>query len=275
MKKYSIKLSDDIGIGINDISILKRNTVNSIKGITITVNGFVEDFFIASGWSGSLPSDYNDPLLYTKGRRVDILPESDENNTIITNDGLIGVIYEISGETYLTVLDLFESESGTYGNITPIDYDLLKQYSEITNPLAKKVFICYKNDNSKLTTLNREIYRTTSEYVYFESELDYALPRPISDTENGFYRTTPLDWTDTYKETSDFQFIKKQFFYFIGPADLEVTLKGSSLPIEIEKIADSLHIYRLKYLDIGIDPQTIFVTFELTTNESYCSIIVY
>jgi hypothetical protein len=275
MKKHIINIGN---ITFSQIVSLKRETSGGNKGVLIN-----SDFFTISGWSGRnfLPNQFNDPNFYIRNRKIEVLPESTNLNTVITNDGLVGVVYSISGVSFLSILDIIEEENTTYGDIAPVDYNLLSNYNELTNPSNKRVFICNSvgiaDGNGKyiLETNRREIYRKNG-YVYFESEMDYPIIRPINDIsmENGYYRINEAGWTSA---TTNFQFLKKQFFRIVGPEDLEISLLPEDSSISIEKIGTDF--YRLKYLNIGIDNPLesfdSFINFELKTSQSYCSIVVY
>jgi len=267
MKKYIINAPSGVTT-INNITILKRN-IDITKGILVN-----ETHTGIDTWSErTFPADYNNLTLYITNRKVDILPESTTTNTVITNDGLIGVIYQIESNYYITVVDIFEQDpSGTYLNIELFDFANVSLFTEVDNPFNKRIFIC-NGDETTLSTNNREIYRN-GDNVYFESEMDYNLDREISETKNGYYITTTDIWNSTYKTTNIFKFYKKQFFRIIGPADLIVALDSGQDNISLNYAAN---ILELRYLEINNENnnEDKFVRLKFLSSSTYCYIIVY
>jgi len=275
MKKYLVNAPAGVASS-GQLTIIKRN-INVTKGILLN-----STHTEIANWSGRtfLPNVFNDPTLYIRNRKVDILPESTIDNTIITNDGLVAVVYSVSGVFYVSILDLIESENTAYADIAPVDYEAFNYYNELINPTNKRSFICYGTDLNAgvytLQTKNRKIYEAAG-YTYFESSMDYPIERPINASEYGYYKVLNADWTSTYSETTNFQFFKKQFFRILGPVDLTVSLQPEDSTITLQALGNGF--YRLKDLDIdlseGPDFDDVFINFKLTTAEAYCSIIVY
>jgi len=244
MKKYTI-----INPGVNSISainIFKRNT-SVTKGVLINTTHFE-----ISNWATrTFPTDYNNSLLYFKDRKVDILPESTSANTIITNDGLIGVLYfDVTGNVYvLTVTDIFESENISYGNITPTDKDILGTYTLANNPLAIRTIYCQINGSGLVTTNNYLQFIDSTGGYHFFSMLDY---NELQVDEYGYFITDETNWNSTYKTTSNFGFLKKPFLKFSTDKlmTLTLTMLSEDSTLELTNLNDGY--YGLKYLDIHI-----------------------
>jgi len=208
---------------------------------------------------------YNDPTLYIN-RAVDAIVNSTVTNTLITNDGLIGIFRRTNK---LEVIDIFEQDLTTYQELAPLGYAELASYDETINPVNKRLFIVRDKDGDNvLWTKNKlEFINTDHDRYYFSSLMDYDLPTSLTtdptDTDNydadhpdnyGFYVTTGALWESTYKETSNFQFLKKSFFKFEGTDAITLALKAEDASIYLEDtnfIAEGW--IGLRYLDIGID----------------------
>ena len=102
--------------------------------------------------------------------------------------------------------------------------------------------------------------------------MDYPINRPIDNStmENGYYRTTEANWA-AINPTTNFQFLKKQFFRIEGPSDLKVTIEDANVTMD----SPAPGIIRLRYLDIDLDTADSFINFQFKTASNYCSITVY
>jgi len=276
MKKYKIDLLSNLG-SINTITL--KRVANGIK-----INNDAD--ISISGWPSDVSKygNYNNKNLYLY-RKINILPESTDSNTLITNDGLIGIFYTINDNYYATIVDIFEQDSTIYENIVLNDFDSTNPFTEEDNPFNKRIFICTGSGGelpTELSTTNREIYRNGTS-VYFESDMDYNLPRTISDTENGYYiisNASPnYDWDNIYKTPSIFQFYKRQLFIIIGPNDLEIELDSDQENITLSKttIESGKYLLDLRYLEISddINQEDKFVRLKFKSVSTYCYIIVY
>lgn len=199
MKRYMIDAT-----GITDVSsivTLKRNfdVANGIllNGIHTTI----------TDWSGRDFSKYtyNDMIAY-RSQALSEFPESTVANTVITCDGLIGIL----SNQKLNVIDIFEDYTGTYDAIRPEDYQDLINAETGLNPLNKRVFIVNSDVSGNVETKNEKLY-TSGTDVYFESLMDYELNAGL---EKDPYMSTYISkntWS-TYENVSDFIFYKRQLF---------------------------------------------------------------
>lgn len=224
MKKYVIDITSTGITSVSGVTTLKRNT-NVTKGILLN-----STHLAISDWSSRvMPADYNDPDLYITGRQAVILPESEESNTIITNDGLVGVVYEYDSNYYISLLDLFDVGAISESSIQPEDYSALLVYTLGNNPEHVRTFSAFRASTSDYFKLSNErVYQADKivegdpvNFSYFRSERDYDLPTD----EYGYYEV----WTYLYQaETEEFNFFKKQFFVVTGPVGLEMYVYDGS-----------------------------------------------
>jgi hypothetical protein len=220
-------------------------------------------------WPGkNLPRDYNNAALYINNRVVSVLPESTSNNTLITNDGLVVVYYEVEGSKYLIILDIFEQDTALYDEVNPVDYQLLLNHL-LDDPIRKRLFMC-QTEGSYLIANNDLIYITNNVY-HFYSEMDY----PELDTdEYGYYEyeeTVNDPWLSTYSKITEFKMLKKQFLVIEGPATMEFNGQDQ-LPFAT---LGEKKVYLIKYLDIGLFPDS-YLNFKLKpTTSAYAGIKIY
>lgn len=277
MKKYIIDITSEEITQIQDINTLKR-TNNSVTGVLINERAYQIDAWNSAGRDFAIYK-YNNPTLYLLNRKIDILPESKIGNTIITNDGLIGVVYPIGDNYFITIVDIFEQDTLTYDLITLNDFDLVDLFTEEDNPFNKRIFLCTGaggETGSILSTKNRKIYEK-DDSTYFESDMDYNLPREVelngTETEGyGYYKVDNVLWNSDYENVNIFQFYKKQFFRIIGPADLEVELDSGQTNITMS-YNNNNKILELRYLEI--DNEDKFVRLKFSSTSTYCYVIVY
>jgi len=269
MKKY-IKNENSLP-AIGSINDLKRTSAG------VTVNGNIN---IDLQWGRSDTAKFAYTKILYKNRKVDIVPESTASNTIITNDGLIGVIYSIGSEKFISVVDLFESTGLIFSSILPgsSSFEMLLQYILGNNPEHKRDFIFFKDSESDyLSIRNRKIYNDSS-HTYFESEMDYltGVGYDLSiEEEYRFYKTTNSLWASKYYETENFVLLKRQFVAIEGPEDLEMEVGGNVVDFfEYPSGGLTKKIYYLGDLNIS-DRNSTRISFKLKTDETYGSIILY
>jgi hypothetical protein len=257
---------------ISEITTVKRTTQSPDKGILVNTT-----FFPIASWENrTLPADYNNSNLYIRNRKINTLPESEVSNTLITNDGLIAVYYQIGATKYLAVSDIFEVGTATYESVDPVDYQLL--INHITaDPIKKRTFIC-REDSGDLIADNTFI-RQEGLDTYFYSEMDYP---SLEVDEYGYYRVTTIEWESTYSTIRDFSFLKKQFIVLelsglSAGQDVELILTDNNTDgIDITEISitDNLKVYQLKYLSIEDNDR--YVEFNLVpTGTTYCGVRIY
>jgi hypothetical protein len=139
MKKYvkTTSITD-----VNLINLVAR-TSGASGGITITYSTNQTESH--SLWGTTRTSDEINNLnkfnlsSYYKIRQLDLFPESEVGNTLITNTGLVLIIN--SGK--LTIYDIYQKDSIVYGDIDPVDYSILLSYDERSNPKNKKIIMYY------------------------------------------------------------------------------------------------------------------------------------
>jgi hypothetical protein len=266
MKKYVIQST--LGItNINQINIFKRYT----DGVTInTTNVQLPTWDITRDFSEFAYTEIlyrgNSLPTYT-AKKIEVLPESTESNTIVTNDGLIGVLYTVNSVYYLAVLDLYDVGEVNYEDVKPIDGSILTNYVLGINPEHRKMFSVYKSgSNDFFKTQNQEVYKDSTD-TYFRSNIDYDL----ETDDYGFFKIPTVDFVS---ETEVFSFYKKQFLFFQGPSDLEIyELIGSNYVLK-EPITSGGSIYWFSDLDVDTDSKFVRLKFKSATS-NYSNIIVY
>jgi hypothetical protein len=201
------------------VATLKRTMSGSNRGFS--VNGF---HITVAAWSGRDLGKFKDSYngILSRNKQVDIVPESNQTNTVITTDGLVAVVYSISGINYISVVDLFDTGIIANESITPEDYQALLSFLLSTNPEHKRIFAAYKAGPSEnFRTRNTAIYRDSG-HVYFSSDMDTGL----ETDEYGNHKSPEADFSE---ETESFTFLKKQFFLVKGPEDIVATADGYQL----------------------------------------------
>ncbi len=133
MKKY---VRSTTVTNVSNITLVARTTT----GITIT-NPTTGNQTISDLWTRDSSEINNlnkfNLLSYYKIRQLSYFPESESNNTLITNTGLILIL----NSTYLTIYDIYERESTDYDSIDPVGYDSLLSYTELNNSVNKRVIL--------------------------------------------------------------------------------------------------------------------------------------
>jgi len=286
MKKHILNITGLNITNTTDITIIKRNTIIEIindeeiekNGVLInTIHNTIH--YTLEEWNERvLPNDYNNNNLYIRNRIVSIIPESTSTNTIITNDGLIGVLYTVGANIYLTIVDLFERGTEDYDAINPSDYISLINHLTY-DPIKKRTFSCVK-ENGKLVASNTLIYVENGN-AHFYSEMDY----PLLDIDDyGYYIASLTDWNSTFNRIEDFVFLKKQFivlelFGLNEGESVEFQVKSGTNAegvelTELDISTETVKIYSLKYLSISTNDR--YVTLNLipigTIN---CSVRIY
>jgi hypothetical protein len=199
MKKHILNITGLNITNTTDITIIKRNTIIEIindeeiekNGVLInTIHNTIH--YTLEEWNERvLPNDYNNNNLYIRNRIVSIIPESTSTNTIITNDGLIGVLYTVGANIYLTIVDLFERGTEDYDAINPSDYISLINHLTY-DPIKKRTFSCVK-ENGKLVASNTLIYVENGN-AHFYSEMDYP---DLPTDEYGYYKAPTISsWNE-------------------------------------------------------------------------------
>jgi predicted house-cleaning noncanonical NTP pyrophosphatase (MazG superfamily) len=184
MKRYILNLSDSPPVtSINGIISIKRNTNVTTKGLLVN-----NTHYAISDWTlRILPTDYNDVEFYIRNRAVSVISGSINENTLITNDGLVTVYRDAN---IIEVFDLFDQplDEEIYENIDPNGYEQLSYYNEIVNPINKRIFIVTGDGTSGipgiLSTKNSLRFIDSVGY-HFESNLDY----PLTLDGYGYYIT--------------------------------------------------------------------------------------
>lgn len=237
MKRYILNPT------INEISDVKSITRDGSGGFTVST-------------TSSDKTSYNDPNLYIN-RALDVIAGSTEQNTLITNDGIVAIF---RGEDILEVYDLFEEETTTYEGIEPKGFLELSNYTEDTNPINKRVFII-NTDESDNIIINNSLQFIENGSYHFRSELDYDL----NTDEYGFYITDETDWNSTYSATTQFQILKKPFLKL----DTDATISVFSIinVDEVEKSDLSNNLYSFKYLNT--DESNKYLKFTLTADAAH------
>jgi hypothetical protein len=267
MKKYII---EDSGItNVSNITTFKRNTDES-KGVLIN-----DAHFEITDWADRIfPTDHNNPDLYIRNRSVDLFPESVANNTLITNDGLIVVNYNVGGSSVLMVVDIFEEDTKVYEDIEPDGFDTISLYTDKINPINRRMFI-YNSANvaDYITTSSEKLYEDDG-YVHFFSQMDYD----IETDEYGNYKIIKTsgdpeisDWSD-FEVVEKFQFYKKQFFLIRTANDSQITsieVEGITLidPV-VTGIGTNEVVLNLKYF-INFYENDQFIRIKIKTNKLY------
>jgi len=164
MKRY---LFDTLIGSASAVTILKRGTDKFIlNNEEKTATGIVE-------------TNYNDSSVYIKNRAVSLIPESTALNTVISNDGLVAVIYD--GK--VSIVDLFENSTYDYDNdIQPVDYQQLID-AILSIPEHTKTFSFY-GDGINPVEVNNLLYYQDETHSYFTSEFDLDL----ETDEYGYYK---------------------------------------------------------------------------------------
>ena len=257
-------------------------TATSLASITsavrtstgININGTEDISLWTRSDTGNFPSKYSGVL--TKSRRVELLPESTDSNTLITTDGLILVV---EGTT-VTVADLFEPEGGLYDDISPDDYQLI--LARVTNNEApdKKILAGFGDGVNPLKFLNTFVY-SESGTTHFYSQMDY----PLATDEYGLYTVPDAQWASTYREVASVSVLKKPFLYVRGPLGMSVSFEsgtnteGVSLSAAYTGITNPdgsrERIFRLKFLYIDQDTDDRFMRLVLTTEQTNCTVSIY
>jgi hypothetical protein len=259
MKRYIINTINNSSPMIDqptDVLELKRNNNGANNGLLL--NGI---HYEISDWSlRTLPADYNNHAFYIYNREVSGISGSTDENTLITNDGIIAVI---RGINYIEFVDLFDQDSDIYEDIDPNGYEQLSGYDETVNPINKRVLTVYdKNSDNVMWTKNKLQFIINGEY-HFNSEFDYDLPLD----DYGYYITDLTDWTNLYSETSNFQFYKKTYFKIEGSDTITVALLNNEEVVVKEELGN---IRTLKFLSIAEGDK--FVNFQIsfaTENNGY------
>jgi hypothetical protein len=260
MKKYVIVITSTGITAPSGVTALKRNT-NVTKGVLLN-STHIE----ISDWSGrTLPADHSDPALFITGRQVSLMPESTSSNTLITNDGLVAVFYQISSVLYMSLLDIFDVGQVDFDDdIEPADYSALLSYTLSTNPEHERIFVAYKaGSGDNFETGNLLVYKDAT-HSYFASDMDTGLPTD----DYGYHKIATASFQ---AETDDFTFLKKQFFVIEGPSDMV-----ASADVTLEEVyADGgTKVYWLK--DTDISGENDLVTFNFTSSAvNYTTIKVY
>ncbi len=232
MKKYTIDITSSGVTSASGVTTFKRSTSPS-NGITVNSTNFA----IADWSSRDLSKFKYNALLYKPGlrggRAVEMLPGSTAGNTVISTDGLVGVVYQVSSLYYIAVLDLFDTGVTAVGSIQPVDYTALQSYVYGNNPEHVRVFAARRDSASDYFKLSNDPVYTEvvsgTRYTSFRSERDYALTGGVSLDSYGYYRVAESSFNSTYAETDEFNFFKKQFFVITGPSNLVVyAFDGSS-----------------------------------------------
>jgi len=257
MKKYTLTAPAGI-TSIDGITNISRSET------TVIINGLA---YGSPLWDKDVDHyTYTDPNQFIK-RQVSILPESTSTNTLITNDGLVVVYYEVEENKYLTILDIFEQETALYDDVNPEDYQLLLNHL-LEDPIRKRLFMC-QTEGSYLIANNDLVYIANNVY-HFYSEMDYP---ELETDEYGYYETTEALWLSTYNKIAEFKMLKKQFLVIEGPATMEFngTEQDAFAALGEKKV------YLIKYLDIGIGPiPTSYLNFKLKpTTSAYAGIKIY
>jgi hypothetical protein len=227
MKKYTIDVTSASVSSPSQVTVLRRNT-QTTKGVLLN-STHIE---VADWSSRTFPNNYNDPALYITGRSVPLIPESTSSNTLITNDGLVAVFYQLpTGTYYMSLFDLFDTGTVVYNDITPQDYSALVSYLTSNNPEHKSIFIVYKNAPGaaeNFRTKNVAIYSDGEGSTYFASDMDTGL-------ETDQYGHHKVSSSSFQEDTDEFTFLKKQFFVVEGPSvTASIDNFGSTLTAVLE-----------------------------------------
>jgi hypothetical protein len=278
MKKYV--LNSPVA-NVLDVEIFKRNYDSATESRGVLVNS---THLVISDWSSRTDIDVNNSkakyssITYKGNRQAHILPESTASNTVITSDGLVGVVYSVGGSNYISVIDLYDKGNFDYDEITPgaNDYEALQSYVLGDNPEHKRVFIYNRGeDEEEYLSVNNTLVYQKAGNSYFLSQMDYTL---ITDIYGHYIVKTDYEeeenWENDYSTVTEFQFFKKQFFVVSGPSDLKLYIDDS----EVSPYVEGTNIYYFSDLNIYNDSGTDnrFLRFKLKSATSdHGTVIVY
>ena len=208
MQRYFIDVS-----GITEIITLQRYEDTNNKGVKINNEEYEIEAWSDRDLTKLIKYDNINELSLLK-RQIPLLPESTDSNTTITSNGLVAVLVG----NKVTIVDLFETGDFDLNKIIPNEAEVIKSYSETTNPEYKRIFIVNK-DGDYLTINNTKMYEK-GEFTYFFSNMDYPL---LKTDDYGFYEIKTDNWTD-YEKVDTFQFYTKTQFSLSGIDIKEVEL---------------------------------------------------
>jgi hypothetical protein len=263
MKKYTASLaatSPAITTSTTIISLARYSGGVVINGQNVALTGWISDRDLSKFNYGG--------ILYNKTRQISMIPESasDGSNTVITRDGLVAVIYQVSSVNYVSVVDLFDTGLTDYDTIQPEDYSALLSYLTSTNPENKSVFVAYKaGSGDNFETKNILVYKAGG-FSYFASDMDTGLPTD----DYGYHEIADASFE---AETDTFTFLKKQFIVVEGPS-VTASTDGFATTLTPLLTDGNRKVYWFKDTGITGEDDLIELNFR-SSSSNYATIKVY
>lgn len=212
---------------------MKRNIMQNTNNLD-PVNAYIYRISSGIGVSGSAPAldnfnKFNDKSQYNY-YAISFMPGSTDENTVVTNDGIIAVFHD----NFIEYADLVDTSGSTsFDNITSLFSDITS-YSKANNPIRTKRFILVKNGNST-EILKNVIYKIGNNFIV-DTDMDFNETSSNTDEIGKFISASSNNFTTISLREKQFYLLRFEDYTI---TDEQISFNNDNIGILISSTTDT------------------------------------